>query len=216
MKEYCIFAQVVQRQWPWNSLMNRYLSDDFISPSQTRRLKNHSKHFFHILPVSRDISPALILMLMSINLLIWRQLRLMPFVRMRACAFHWARRWFALLSVRVIKPQHGVEHLIDFFNLFCVENGSNGIHSDISKAHMWAVNTHTHKPAALWPFRGLSHCQAISSSWADGLFKSQTKTRKSAQNVWRRGKTRQLYHQPPPKRGYLITVADAVFHFANS
>lgn len=157
MKEYCIFAQVVQRQWPWNSLMNRYLSDDFISPSQARRLKNHSKHFFHILPVSRDISPALILMLMSINLLIWRQLRLMPFVRMRACAFHWARRWFALLSVRVIKPQHGVEHLIDFFNLFCVENGSNGIHSDISKAHMWAVNTHTHTNQLLSDHSGGCH-----------------------------------------------------------
>ncbi len=145
MKEYCIFTQAVQHQWPWNSLANRYLFWwHYLTLTNTRRLKNHSKHIFHILPVSRDISPAPILMLMSINLLIWRQLRLMPFVRMRVCAFHWARCWFALLSVRVIKPQREVEHLIDFFNLFCVENGSHGIHSDIRKAHMWAVNTHTH------------------------------------------------------------------------
>lgn len=145
MKDYRIFAQAVQHQWPWNSLMNRSLFGDIISPSQTPIVwKNHSKHSFHILPVSRDISPALILMLTSINLPIWRQLRLMPFVSMQACTFQWARCWFALLSVRVIKPQGDAEHLIDFFNLFCVENGSNWFYNDISKAHMWAFNTHTH------------------------------------------------------------------------
>lgn len=149
-KEYCIFAQVVQHQWLWNSLMNRYLLDDIISPSQTLVVCKITVNAFSIFfPVSRDISPALILMLMSINLLIWRQLRLMPFVRVRACAFHWASCWFALLSVRVIKPQREVEHLIDFFNLFHVENGSNGIHSYISKAHTWAVNTHTQTSSSL-------------------------------------------------------------------
>lgn len=140
MEDYWIFAHVVQHQWTLCSLMNKYLFGDIISPSQTLCLKDHSKHILHISP---DISPASILMLLSINLLIWSQLRLMPFVRMQACAFQWARRWFAPLSVRVIKPQREVEHLIDFFKLFCGENGSNGIHSDISKAHMWAVNTHT-------------------------------------------------------------------------
>lgn len=177
------FAEVIQHQWPWNSSVNKYLFGDIMSPSQTLVLWNIKANTPSIFcPKSRDISPALILTLMSINLLIWRQLRLMPFVRMQAGAFQWARRWFALLSVRV--SNHNRERWSTWLislTLFCGENGSNGIHNDIGEAHTGAVNTHTHKPAALRPVKSLSHCRAISSSWADGLLKSRTKTRKSAQ-----------------------------------
>lgn len=133
MKDYCVFSKVAQHCWPLNALMNSRLFAEYLLLTNHLRLTNHSKHLLHILPVSRDISPAPVLMLLPINLMLWRQLLLMLFVRMSACAFQWVHCWFALPSVRVIKPQWEAEHLIDSFTLFSVENNSSWVHSDIGK-----------------------------------------------------------------------------------
>lgn len=140
--------------------------------------------YLYFLPLGQDMSAALILMLASINLLIWRQLRPLPFVSTQACAFYPARRWFALLSVRVIKPQREVELVIDAFNLFCAECGWDGAHNDVGTAHWCVMHTrynHVQTRAALRPVRRPSHFQAISCSRADGLPESRTKPQKSAQ-----------------------------------